>query len=77
MNLLFSPYAVSCGMKLVEGRATLLGSSKAPTFQYQRFFARGDISFVRAQSLTPGDAFGVGGASPNQSRAVIEVGFVF
>jgi hypothetical protein len=48
-----------------------------PTFQYQRFFARGDLSVVRALSLTPGAAFGVAGASPNQPRGVIEVGFMF
>jgi len=51
--------------------------TSTPTFQHQRFFARGDISFVRAQGLTAGEAFGVGGASPNQSRGVIEAGFMF
>ena len=30
MNLLFSPYAVSCGMKLVERRATRLPLLKLP-----------------------------------------------
>ncbi len=48
-----------------------------PTYQYQRFFTRADLSFVRATSLTPGDAFGVHGTSPNQPRAVIEVGLIF
>jgi hypothetical protein len=48
-----------------------------PTFQYQRFFARGDLSFVRANSITPGSAFGATGTNSNQPRGVIEVGFLF
>ena len=48
-----------------------------PTFQYQRFFIRGDLSFVRASSITPGFAFGPTGANQNQPRGVIEAGFLF
>jgi hypothetical protein len=48
-----------------------------PTFQYQRFFARGDLSFVRAINITPGSAFGPTGTNQNQSRGVMEVGFLF
>ncbi len=48
-----------------------------PTFQYGRFFTRGDLSFVRATSFTPGNAFGPTGANPNQSRGVMEAGFMF
>jgi hypothetical protein len=48
-----------------------------PTFQYQRFFTRGDVSFVRATSITPGSAFGPAGTNPNQPRGVVEVGFMF
>ena len=48
-----------------------------PTFQDHRFFARGDLSFVRAESLTPGAAFGTSGSDPNQVRGVVEVGFLF
>jgi hypothetical protein len=48
-----------------------------PTYQYQRFFARGDLSFVRARSFTPGDVFGPKGTDPNQPRGVIEIGFLF
>lgn len=48
-----------------------------PTFQQGRFFARGDLSFVRANSITPGAAFGTLGANQNQPRAVIEIGFLF
>jgi hypothetical protein len=48
-----------------------------PTYQYQRFFIRGDFSFVRATDFTPGDAFGSTGTNPNQPRGVIEMGFLF
>jgi Putative beta-barrel porin-2, OmpL-like. bbp2 len=48
-----------------------------PTFQKQRFFARGDISFAHATSTTPGDAFGTTGNDANQTRLVAEVGFLF
>jgi len=48
-----------------------------PTFQDHRFFARGDISFVRAESFTPGAAFGVAGNDASQARGVLEVGFLF
>jgi len=48
-----------------------------PTFQYKRFFTRGDLSFVRATDFTPGAAFGPNGTSPNQPRGVLEIGFLF
>jgi len=48
-----------------------------PTWQHQRFFVRGDLSFVRANSITPGDAFGPNGTNPNQARGVLEVGLLF
>lgn len=48
-----------------------------PTFQYGGFFFRGDLSWVHASSITPGDAFGSGGVNKNQPRAVAEIGFIF
>ena len=48
-----------------------------PTYQRQRFFVRGDVSFVQATSITPGDAFGSDGTKQNQPRGVLEVGFLF
>lgn len=48
-----------------------------PTFQQGRFFARGDLSLVRANNITPGGAFGSSGTNRNQPRAVIEIGFLF
>ena len=77
-------YIASTG-SLAEGSVNLLygpGSaawsiSATPTFQDHRFFVRGDVSFVRAESLTPGAAFGTSGSDPNQVRGVLEVGFLF
>jgi len=48
-----------------------------PTFQQGRFFTRGELSFVRANRITPGDAFGRAGTKQNQPRGVIEIGFLF
>jgi hypothetical protein len=48
-----------------------------PTFQHGGFFARGDLSWVHLSSFTPGDAFGSGGMSANQPRAMAEFGFIF
>lgn len=48
-----------------------------PTFQQGRFFARGELSFVRASGIQPGDAFGTLGTDQNQARGVVEVGFLF
>ena len=48
-----------------------------PTFQHGGFFVRGDLSYVHANSITPGDAFGRTGMNQNQPRAVGEIGFMF
>jgi len=48
-----------------------------PTFQYGGFFFRGDLSYVQANSYTPGFVFGPTGDNPNQLRAVAEIGFIF
>jgi hypothetical protein len=48
-----------------------------PTYQYHRFFTRGDLSWVQATNFTPGSAFGRSGTNANQSRGVLEVGFLF
>ena len=65
VNLLFGPGSAGWSITLT------------PTFQYQRLFTRGDLSFVRAASYTPGDVFGPTGMNQNQPRGVIEVGFMF
>lgn len=48
-----------------------------PTYQYDRFFIRADISYVRAEGILPGFAFGAGGNSPNQPRGMLEAGILF
>jgi hypothetical protein len=48
-----------------------------PTFQYGGFFFRGDLAWVHASSITPGDAFGSSGLNRNQPRAMAEIGFMF
>lgn len=65
VNLLYGPGSDAWSLTLT------------PTYQYQRFFTRADLSFVRGTNLTPGDAFGIHGTNGNQPRGVIEVGFIF
>jgi len=65
VNLLYGPGSAAWSL------------TATPTFQDHRFFARGDISFVRAESFTPGAAFGSAGNDANQARGVLEVGFLF
>jgi Putative beta-barrel porin-2, OmpL-like. bbp2 len=65
VNLLYGPGS--------EG----LSFTLTPTYQYQRFFARADLSMVRAIGFTAGDAFGVDGRNANQARAVGELGVLF
>jgi hypothetical protein len=48
-----------------------------PTIQKGGLFFRGDISWVHANSYTPGDVFGKTGTDANQTRAVAEIGFIF
>jgi len=65
VNLLYGPGSSAWSITLT------------PTYQYDRLFVRGDLSFVRANSTTPGNAFGTAGTNPNQPRGVIEAGFLF
>jgi hypothetical protein len=48
-----------------------------PTFQYGGFFFRGDIAYVHVGNYTPGSVFGPSGMNNNQTRAAVEMGFVF
>lgn len=48
-----------------------------PTFQDHAFFIRGEFSFVRATSFTPGNGFGSSGMDKTQPRGAIEAGFIF
>ncbi len=48
-----------------------------PTYQYERFFGRTELSFVQATHTAEGAAFGAAGNSASQSRALLEVGVLF
>ncbi|HVA14595.1 MAG TPA: outer membrane beta-barrel protein [Stellaceae bacterium] len=51
-----------------------------PTYQYNIFFARPELSYIAASSITtgtPGSAFGATGNKKGQFRALLEAGFVF
>jgi hypothetical protein len=65
VNLLYGPGSAAWSL------------TATPTYQHQRFFVRGDISFVRAASISSGDAFGPAGTAHNQPRGVLEVGLLF
>lgn len=65
VNLMFGPGSAGTSVTLT------------PTFQYGRFFFRGDLSFVHASGYTPGYVFGPTGVNQNQPRAVAEIGFMF
>ena len=65
VNLLYGPGSAGWSITLT------------PTYQYKRFFTRGDLSWVGATSITPGSAFGPNGTNQNQPRGVVEAGFMF
>jgi Putative beta-barrel porin-2, OmpL-like. bbp2 len=48
-----------------------------PTYQYERFFARGEFSYVGAGHTTAGLVFGGSGNSKTQARLLLETGFLF
>jgi len=48
-----------------------------PTYQYEKFFVRPEVSYVMATSYTSGLVFGSEGRNPSQVRGLIEAGFLF
>ena len=48
-----------------------------PTFQWNQFFFRGEVSYVQANSYTAGDVFGKEGNNNSQVRGLIETGVIF
>ncbi len=48
-----------------------------PTYQYKRFFVRGELSYVGTSNTTPGSVFGPHGTALSQSRALLESGVLF
>lgn len=70
--------AAAGAVNLLYGPGSAAWSATAtPTYQRQRFFVRGDVSWVKASSVAPGDAFGPAGRNPNQLRGVLEAGLLF
>lgn len=65
VNLLYGPGSAAWSL------------TATPSWQKQRFFARGDVSLVHAMSITSGDAFGKSGSNTNQFRGVLEIGLLF
>ncbi len=48
-----------------------------PTYTYKIFFARAELSYVKASHTTPGFVFGGNGNDRSQTRGVFEVGVLF
>lgn len=48
-----------------------------PTYQDKAFFIRGELSFIQASGIAPGDALGALGRNSTQARGLIETGFMF
>jgi len=48
-----------------------------PTYQFQIYFVRAEISYVSASSTTSGFGFGVDGNGKTQTRGLIEIGALF
>ncbi len=48
-----------------------------PTYQYRRFFGRAEVSYVKANSITNGLAFGSDGTASSQARLLLEIGLLF
>lgn len=48
-----------------------------PTWQFNRFFVRAELSYVSASSVTAGDGFGRTGTQTDQVRGMLEGGVLF
>ncbi|TXH04505.1 MAG: porin [Nevskiaceae bacterium] len=48
-----------------------------PTYQIESFFARAEVSYVKATNIAAGAAFGSDGNSKSQARLMIETGVLF
>ena len=48
-----------------------------PTYQHERLFIRGELSYVQAIHSGFGQAFGQSGNATNQARAMIEAGILY
>jgi hypothetical protein len=48
-----------------------------PTWQFKTFFVRGEVSWTKLESMSPGAGFGTAGDKDSQTRAMVETGFLF
>lgn len=48
-----------------------------PTYQYKKIFARAELSFVKANKIIEGAAFGPTGSLSTQTRGTLEIGIFF
>ncbi|HEX4710150.1 outer membrane beta-barrel protein, partial [Phenylobacterium sp.] len=48
-----------------------------PTFQLKTYFVRGELSYTKLDSAAPGAGFGTSGNKSDQTRAMVETGFLF
>jgi hypothetical protein len=48
-----------------------------PTYQLRTFFVRGEVSYTKLESMTSGSGFGKAGDKDDQTRFMIETGFLF
>jgi hypothetical protein len=87
VSLSARPEYIRSSGSITAGEANLLGYGPGtgafsftvtPTWVKDAFFIRGDISVVHLTNFVSGDAgFGIGGTNTNQTRGVIEAGFLF
>jgi hypothetical protein len=82
------PEYIKSSGSITTGEANLLGYGSGtgafsftvtPTWVKDAFFLRGDISIVHLTNFVAGTSvgFGIGGSNTNQTRGVIEAGFLF
>jgi hypothetical protein len=64
-NLLYGPDSKAWSLTLT------------PTWQINRFFVRGEVSYAHINNLTTGAGFGSDGTSRAQTRAMVEAGFLY
>jgi Putative beta-barrel porin-2, OmpL-like. bbp2 len=88
-SLAVRPEYIKSSGSVVTNEANLLGYGPGtgafsftvtPTWVKDAFFLRGDVSIVHVTNFVAGSsdfAFGIGGANTNQTRGVIEAGFLF
>jgi hypothetical protein len=66
----------SAGLMYGPGSAAWSGTL-TPTVQWDKVFARGELSYVKAFNPLAGQAFGANGLNNNQMRIMVEAGLLF